>query len=89
VGRGGLGGPEEKYTPLAARVRARRKHFVSGNSRFLFYFWGAAKLQWAGGGRSAPLGVAMSILLSICFYILMATFQKIVPTFSLGKVLVV
>ncbi len=29
------------------------QHFVSGNSRF-FYFWEAAKMWWCAGGRAAP-----------------------------------
>jgi len=49
----------EKYTPLAAEFGPEGKHFVSVNIRF-FIFVGAAKLRWAGGARSAPLGVAMS-----------------------------
>ncbi len=49
----------EKYTPTAVEFEPEGKHF------FLeivdFFFVGAAKLRWAGGGaRSAPLGVAMS-----------------------------
>jgi hypothetical protein len=32
----------ERYTPLAAQVQARREAF--------FYFGGAAKLRWLGGG---------------------------------------
>jgi hypothetical protein len=31
------------------------KHFVSGNNQF-FYFWGAAKPRWAGGGGQRPVG---------------------------------
>jgi len=49
----------EKYTPLAAEFGPEGKHFVSVNIRF-FIFVGAAKLRWAGGAHSAPLGVAMS-----------------------------
>ncbi len=29
------------------------KHFVSGNSRF-FYFWGSSEAAAMGGGRAAP-----------------------------------
>jgi hypothetical protein len=50
----------ERYTPLAAQVRARREAFCFWTFSFI---WGdAAKLRWAGGGgaRSALFGVRMS-----------------------------
>jgi hypothetical protein len=42
--------PLEKYIPQAARVWAEGRHFVSGNS--LFLFGGEAKLRWTGGARA-------------------------------------
>jgi hypothetical protein len=52
-----LGGPVERYTPLAARVRPEEKHFVSGNiAGFSLYISSerSAKLRWVG--REAQKG---------------------------------
>ena len=53
-----LGGPVERYTPLAALVWPEGKHFVSG---LFFYFGGCSEAAMGGGGaRSAPFGLLMS-----------------------------
>jgi hypothetical protein len=52
-----LGGPVERYTPLVARVRARREAFCFWT---IFYFGGCSEAAMGGGARSAPFGVAMS-----------------------------
>jgi hypothetical protein len=31
-------------------------HFVSGNSRFFFYFWGSSEAAMDGGGAQRPVG---------------------------------
>ena len=54
----GLGGPVERFTTLAARVRAKREAFCFWT---IFYFGGCSEAAMGGGGaRSAPFGVAMS-----------------------------
>jgi hypothetical protein len=45
--------------PWRPEFGPERMHFVYGNSRFFFIFGGAAKLRWAGGARSGPLGGAI------------------------------
>jgi hypothetical protein len=57
-----LGGPVEKYTPLARRPEfgPEGKHFVTGNSLFFIRGESSETAMGGGGARSAPLGVAMS-----------------------------
>ena len=47
-----LGGPVERYTPLAALVWPEGKHFVSG---LFFYFGGCSEAAMGGGGAQRPV----------------------------------
>ena len=47
-----LGGPMERYTPLTARVRARREAFCFWT---IFYFGGCSDAAMGRGGEQRPV----------------------------------